>query len=456
MNLPNYFLADLPPEAVLRPEMVAEACQTLKRNRERYLLPRSTDSVIQALVEVARLWVNPNSPWRAAAVAGDRTAPGFSPEMLGAGLDAYFRQWTPRALGSLVVQDLGHAQRLDRFVSNDAEMVQGTSAFVRGPALLAHVTAGSLPTPVMTSILHGFLVRSAQFVKCASGTSRLPRLLAHSLRDVEPKLAACLELAEWTGGESSLEAALFGEADCLVASGTDRTMEALRRVVPRRVRFLEHGHRVSAGYVAREVLGPYDEARVLQAAAADVAAWDQLGCLSPQVIYVETGGLLPPEAFAARLAEELARVEAKLPRGPVSAETASAIFQRRDFYRVRAAASEGTRLWASPESTAWTVVYEADAQFQFSCLHRFIYVKAVDTLEDCLRLAEPIRGQWSTVGLAAAGLRVDELAQQFASWGITRVCPLGRMQQPPLTWRHDGRPVLGDLVTWTNHERPPE
>jgi len=278
VNLPNYFLADMPPDAVLRPEIVAEACQTLKRNRERYLLPRSTESVIQALVEVGRLWLNPNSPWRAAAVKGNRAAPGFSPEMLGAGLDAYFRQWTPRGLGSLVVQDLGHAQRLDRLVSNDAEMVQGTSAFARGPDLLAHVTAGILPTPAITSLLHGLLVRSAQFMKCASGSSRLPRLFAHSLRDVEPKLAACLELAEWPGGESSLEAALLGEADCLVASGTDRTMDALRRVVPRRVRFLEHGQRVSAGYVAREVLGPYSEARVVQAAATDVSAWDQLGC----------------------------------------------------------------------------------------------------------------------------------------------------------------------------------
>jgi len=26
------------------------------------------------------------------------------------------------------------------------------------------------------------------------------------------------------------------------------------------------------------------------------------------------------------------------------------------------------------------------------------------------------------------------------------------MQNPPLTWRHDGRPALGDLVMWTDVE----
>ena len=49
MNLPNYFLADLPPEATLSPAMITEACQTLKRNREHYLAARSTDGMVKIL-----------------------------------------------------------------------------------------------------------------------------------------------------------------------------------------------------------------------------------------------------------------------------------------------------------------------------------------------------------------------------------------------------------------------
>jgi hypothetical protein len=43
--------------------------------------------------------------------------------------------------------------------------------------------------------------------------------------------------------------------------------------------------------------------------------------------------------------------------------------------------------------------------------------------------------------------------KQMARWGVTRVCPLGRMQIPPLTWRHDGRLTLGELVRWCDWER---
>lgn len=454
MNLPNYFIADLPADYAVRPDMVREACQTLKRNRERYLLPRSTESLIQVMVELGRAWQSPHSPWRTMALEQGPSALGLSREMLAWGLDGFFRQLTPRNLNALLVQELGHPQRLDRMVANDAEILVNITARALGPELLVHIAAGILPTPVFLGILHGLLVRSAQVVKCAGGASLLPRLFAHSLHDLEPKLASCLELVAWKGGSSELEATLFEEANTIVASGSDETIESLRRTVPGHARFLAHGHRVSAAYVTRESLMPGEESRTLEAAAMDVAAWDQLGCLSPHVIYVETGGMLPPEGFAARLGEALEGVEKRWPRGPVTPEVAASIFQRRELYKLRAAADGNTRCWSSADSTAWTVVYEVDPSFQTSCLHRFIMVKPVDTPEECLRHAEMIRGRWSTVGLAGTGVRASELAAQFAAWGIHRICPLGRMQLPPLTWRHDGRPVLGDLVSWAAHEMP--
>jgi hypothetical protein len=86
-------------------------------------------------------------------------------------------------------------------------------------------------------------------------------------------------------------------------------------------------------------------------------------------------------------------------------------------------------------------VYEADPRFQASCLHRFIYIKPVKDMAEALRGADAVRGKVSTVGLAAEEDKAGELATQLARWG-----------NPPLTWRHDGRPSLGDLVTWTDFE----
>jgi hypothetical protein len=79
-------------------------------------------------------------------------------------------------------------------------------------------------------------------------------------------------------------------------------------------------------------------------------------------------------------------------------------------------------------------------------------VKSVADLEQALHEAEEVRGHISTVGLAAGVDALEALAAQLARWGATRVCPIGRMQKPPLLWRHDGRPALGDLVKWSDWE----
>jgi hypothetical protein len=452
MNLPNYFLADLPPEATLSAAMIGEACQTLKRNRERYLAHRHTHTLVKTLSDVAQSWLKPEYPFRKLALERGPAATGFSSATLARGLDSFFKQLTHEHFHVLLEQDLGHGHRLDEMVAGEAERKSGRAAIATAPELLAHITAGNLPNPTLAAMVLGVLLRSAQFVKCASGTSLLPLLFAHSLYEVEPKLGACLEVAEWRGGDADLEKALFDEADCVTATGSDETLAAIRHRLPAKARFLGYGHRVSFAYVTGGVLTGLNARNVAGLAAADVAAWNQQGCLSPHVIYVEQGGGVPPEHFAAMLAEELERREESEPRGELSLQAAAAIASRRSFYEVRAAHSPDTRLWCSRNSTAWTVVYEADPRFQLSSLNRFIYVKGVKDMTEALQNAESVRGQVSTVGLAAPEDREPALATELAHWGVARVCRLGQMQEPPLAWRHDGRPALGDLVTWTDWE----
>lgn len=452
MNLPNYFLADLPPEATLAPQMITEACATLKHNREQYLANRSTQGIVNLIAEVADNWLNEAYPFRKLALDQGPKETGFSRGTLTAGLDAFFKQLTVENLNALLMQDLGHGKRLDELSATSNEQKGNRSGFAAGPEFLVHIAAGNIPNPTLMSLVLGLLVRSAQFVKCARGTSFLPRLLAHSLYDADHKIGACLEIAEWRGGDALLDPVVFAEADCVTATGSDETLAAIRAKLPPKVRFLGYGHRASFAFVASGALAGFGAKRVVQRAAADVVAWDQLGCLSPQVVYVEHGGGVSAEQFAELLAEELAKRESTEPRGALTTEVAATIASRRSFYEVRAAHSPDTRMWRSENSTAWTVIYEADPKFQSSCLHRFIYVKGTPDLENALRGADELRGRVSTVGLAATEDKAPELAQQLARWGVTRVCSLGQMQNPPLTWRHDGRPALGDLVTWTDWE----
>ena len=77
MNLPNYFLADLPPEAHLSSQMLVEACQTLKRNREQYLRERPTESLIRLIAGVAEDWLADDYPFRQLALRQGPAETGF-------------------------------------------------------------------------------------------------------------------------------------------------------------------------------------------------------------------------------------------------------------------------------------------------------------------------------------------------------------------------------------------
>src|SRR5690348_9940149 len=95
INLPNYFLADLPPDAALTGAMVNDACQALKQNREKYLRSRSTQNCVEILCGVAESWLQPEHPFRKLALGTGPAATGFSRGIIAAGLDNFFKQFTP-------------------------------------------------------------------------------------------------------------------------------------------------------------------------------------------------------------------------------------------------------------------------------------------------------------------------------------------------------------------------
>ena len=103
-------------------------------------------------------------------------------------------------------------------------------------------------------------------------------------------------VAPWRGGDADVEAIVFGEADLVVASGSDAAIAAIQARVARR--FIGHGHKISFAVIGRERLDDDAAARQLaRRLAYDVSLWDQQGCLSPQLCYIESGWQRVPGAI---------------------------------------------------------------------------------------------------------------------------------------------------------------
>ena len=76
----------------------------------------------------------------------------------------------------------------------------------------------------------------------------------------------------------------------------------MRAQVPATTRFLPYGHKLGVALVGREVLDRRHGPALARAAAHDVTRYEQQGCYSPHVVYVERGGGVDPRSFAQHLA----------------------------------------------------------------------------------------------------------------------------------------------------------
>ena len=74
------------------------------------------------------------------------------------------------------------------------------------------------------------------------------------------------------------------------------------RRLPVTTRFLPYGHKLGFGLVGAAALDAQRAPATARLAAWDVVRYDQQGCYSPHVFYVERGGRVSPREFAQYLA----------------------------------------------------------------------------------------------------------------------------------------------------------
>ena len=426
-------------------EQIQEAIHRTREARERVVQHRSTEAIINALVQTARNWLEPTSPWRLRAIEQAPALTGFSEPMVREAIELVYGPITHEALGELLDRELGNRRVLDEFCMRGRAQSRAT-----GPRLITHFMAGNVPAPAIVSICCGLLLKSANLVKVSNRDPVFPTLFVESLREVDAELADCVAVLEWPRQELALTQAAIAEANAVIAYGDDHTISALRQLAPDDASFLGYGHKISFAAVAKEAMTAENLPALAEAAAFDVSIYDQQGCLSPHLFYVEERGELGPRKFAAALAEAMATYQSRVPRGALSVEEAAAVAQTRTAYEFRSATDRRVTVWTSKTPNEWTVIYEDDPSFAPSCLNRTVFVKPTDGFKRVLDAIQRYAARISTVGVSPMSERAMVFAGALSKMGVSRVCPIGQMQRPPLTWHHDGRPNLADLVRWTD------
>ncbi|MEM7409873.1 MAG: acyl-CoA reductase [Myxococcota bacterium] len=387
------------------------------------LRARPAERVVAALGATLERFRDANAPERQRLEAALPRAVGFSAPVVQAGLERALAPWTADAFAALAEREL-HCD----------------GVWAKGAASTAVILAGSLPMPSLLGMLAPLAARSPTRVKPASRDPLTPTLVAEALAAVDPDLARALRVTPAASDDEDAMGVLL-EAACVVATGSDATVDAIAARIAPSQRLLRHGHKLSLAWLGPEATGA-ELARAAAGLAVDVCLWDQLGCLSPLAIFV-AGDTDACQAVGAALGEALDHQSAAWPRGAVPADAQAAQAHERANAELRAAAEGRVALFRG-DPHPWTVVCEADLGVRPAPLYRFVRVHPLGDTPVETALAPYAR---HLAGVALAGHADPDTAEaRMRALGASWVCAPGQLQAPPLEWPRGGMPVLGSLV----------
>lgn len=422
------------------------------RARERYLAGLRTGEIVAVLDRAVHSLLDRSDPRRRKAEALLPVVTGYDPETVRLGLTACLKTFRAPQLTAFVAEDFANPGMLDGF----QPLRKGGYGRAFGPALMAHIWAGNVPGLPLWSLVSGLLVKAANIGKLPSAEPLLAGWFAEAVAEIDPGIAECIGIVWWKGGDDARQQAVLDVADLVLAYGGSATLEDIRACVPVATRFLPFGHKLSFGMIAAAALDADKAAGVARRAAYDIVRYDQHGCYSPHLFYVERGGAIAPRAFAGYLGNELAALSQRFPRRALGAADAAELAAWRQRAELQSVVSDAVEI-AGDEAGGWSVVFaEEDATLAPGGSNRTVRIAAIDILDAALPEIARHAPWLQTVGVAAPPEALFRLSALLGEAGASRVCALGQMTAPEAGWHHDGRFNLLDLVRIVEIERGAE
>jgi len=460
-------------------------------NDQRARVPRGPElweRLQAALHQAASALADTTNPLRATAMESLPSYTGFSDAMI---------EFTLSSMDLFAIDTLQHAMAFEptRAVAHGWTPMEGLPGRIRfysdgswlqrllrmpgeknnplfGPAdppeMMLGYGAGNVPG---TALMIGFLGQAiaatghtppAVVVKNSRREPIFSPLVLSAIEQADPEIVANLAVLVWDYENEAIQRPLMDRAGLVIAAASDETIHTVGHQVSEShtpARFHAHGHKVSFSAIGREFLvqDAQDEKTgyalldaVTILAALDSVFWDQFGCLSSRVHFVERGSAThhSAEDYAKRLTEQLRLLAEFLPRG---AWPGHWIHDRYDKY-VGIGAGRDVRVISGYDDTFVVAVDErspTEYAFQNSindCQSRVILVRPVDNLEDVprdyLSLIPSANLQSMSIAVGQPNKEVSERLLSFANAcctrGVTALRTVGRGAFPQLAYSWDG------------------
>ena len=437
---------------LLSDHQIKELSSNIKKASRHYLKALPVSEILRTIDRAICQFLDRSNPYRQQAEKYLPRITGYDSEMVRLGLTGYLKTFRQSELRRFLSEDFLNPKILDEF----QPLPKGGYGRAYGPDLLAHIWAGNVPGLPLWSLISGLLVKAGNIGKVSSAEPLMASWFARLIAETDPRLGECIAVTWWKGGDTKCEQALLNQADLVVAYGNNDTLQQIRDHTPITTRCLTYTHKVSFGMVSKSALDPIKAWNVAHQAAYDIVRYDQQGCYSPHVFFVEENGAVSPKQFAQYVASELDNFQKKFPRRTLTIEESQDVALWKQSEEVKTFSDDCRAVMGDTDGT-WCVSFsETPENLSPSGLNRTAKVISVQQLDDVPALISPYKAFLQTVGIAASPEELHRLAGLLGVAGVTRISALEHMTIPEAGWHHDGRFNLLDLITMTEVERSAE
>lgn len=347
-------------------------------------------------------------------------------------------------LRSMVASSFPDPAALDGWV--EREDVFGRRGAMRAfPPRMVHMLAGNAPAGCLASIVQGALVKAVNVFKMPSSDPFTCVAILRTMAEVDPDhpVVKSMSAVYWRGGDTSLESVLYRPQyfDRIVAWGGGPAISSVIRYLGPGLQLVSFDPKTSisligpAGFTSDAVIDA-----VAEAAAEDVAVFNQEACLASRYIFVE-GDRHGVETFCARLQERLG----------VDRETASAVGHPpppdvREQIEMLQMMDDEVKVWGRPDGRGMVILSQEPVDF-----HPVGKTANVVLLQSLGDAARHVNVATQTVGVYPYELKRD-LRDRLASAGAQRVVRLGSANRHVLGGPHDAMFPLQRFVHWMSDE----
>lgn len=425
-------------------ELIAEACD----KAENATRP-DINCILDILDRVSQAWADPEYRLRKQAARLLPELTNFSPQMIEEGFAVISAICKRENLIKRLEGELGSVDYLDKWV---AKPHLGHELRAVGHGALLHLTAGNVFVGAVDSLVCGIITKNANILKMSRVDPIFPLLFIESIYEQDPEGIVWPNQAtlSWKGGDESIEGPLLNSPLTVVFWGGFEALVSIKSRLGHNTRLVENGPRYSFAAIEGCMINDEPDHEMVKGLALDLARWDQQACSSPHVVYVIADDELPLHQLMEALYDKLIELQEELPVGQLSFDEKVEIRKVREIARMLQARGEGRMM--CPENFAFTLVYEAAAEFKVSCLNRTLFFKLVSSFEDLLEQIEPIGHFLQTVGMRCSEAIQDKLENELIRLGARRITGIGGMSEGHDGAPHEGGYMLRNLIHWISKE----